>query len=271
MNPNELKQEIDELKDSTNRKLEELRLDILGIKNSNPTDNNSVNRLLDNSSRQVIQDAISDNVLDIVWNDYFYYQTYFESLDGWNLIDTSAGSSIVSRLGVHLATGASTNDISSIDKEPVYQNVLSFDEESRFASSIFVTGVTNIEAFVGIGFVNNGATGAHYGFFLSGSTLKGTCADGSTQSTVDLLTISSNHPTTIDPIYYVEARFYPGYKIEFFVSKDGGDLIQYGSLSSNIPSGNMYEWLSAEVKTKTTASIEMRFGNMEYIQRRPKR
>lgn len=258
MNPEELENKIEELSskvEEQDEKIEELQ--------NKPV---ILDRYLDNQSREIIKETISDRILDITWDDYFYYQTFFESLDGWNLTDSSGGSSNTNRLGVHLVTGASTNDESSIDKEPVYQNVLSFDQESRFSTAFFVTGVSDVEGFLGIGEVNNGATGNHYGFFFENSTLKGSCADGSTQSTIDLVTISTNHPSSIDPIYYIEAHLYPGHKIEFFVKTDAGNIINKGIITTNLPSGRMFEWLGARIKTTTTSSIELRFGHMEYVQ-----
>lgn len=265
--------------DENKTKIEELTRDVEQIKRTvqnlesasrtQQIGSSPINRTIGTVDKKILEDTITDSIIDIVWNKYFYYNTYFESLDGWNLQDTSAGSSIVSRLGVHLVTGASTNDISSIDKEPVYQNVLSFDVESRFASAIFVNTVSAIEAFVGVGFVNNGATGEHYGFFIDDSTLYGTCANGTSQTTVALMTITTNHPTTVDPIYFVEARFYPGSKVEFYVKTDySGVFIHRGTITTNLPKGAMFEWLSAQVKTTTTSAAEIRFGNMEYIQRR---
>jgi len=222
-------------------------------------------------TKKAIEEAtdsyLKDKIFDLNWENYFYYQSFFESLDGWNLIDT--GSSSVSRLGVALQTGTTINNESSIDKEPVYQNVLSFDEESIFSSAFFVTSVSQTEGFIGIGEVNNGATGSHYGFFIDDDKLYGSCADGTTQTTLELFTISTNHPTSVDPIYFVEARFFPGEKIEFYVKVNyDSEFVLQGTISTNIPTGAMFEWLGARVKTTDTNASELRFGHMEYVQKR---
>ena len=340
----QLEEKLEELEDkleSSNKEFGVQKEKVEDIEKENELRKRSpvLDRNLDVFSKQVIKDTIKDSIIDIVWNDYFYYSTYFESLDGWNLVDSSSGTtSLVSRLGVHLVSGDSpelnydtqtgnftigqivtgttsgaygeitgdvdngdngtlslkeitgtfaaaeaitdplggaaqtgtgiTNVLSSIDKEPVYQNVLSFDMLSRFSSAFFVTGITYIEAFFGIGFVNAGATSKHYGFYIEDATLKGTCANGTTQSTIDLMTISTNSPTTVDPIYFCEAHFFPGSKIEFFVREDSGLLVGRGTLTTNLPSGAMYEWLSAMVTSRNNAEVDLRFSFMEYIQKR---
>lgn len=210
------------------------------------------------SIRTVLGEQLDSFAFDKNWNNYFYYNTFFESLDGWG-----ASGATATYQWTNLTTGAVSGDSASITKSPVYQDVLTYNRLARFRSQ-FHSEVTSEELFIGIGAGGKSATAKHYGFLLDGSTLKGVCANGTTQSEVTLLTgITDTIP------YQIEARFVPGQKVVFYVkSATDSKLMEKGTLMSNLPSGAITDWISVELITRTTSSKQSNISFFEYIQER---
>lgn len=269
---NDFQQQIDELNDRFDDQ------DTLNteIKNENEEltrkveemdEGGKLNRNLDNQSKNIIESIISDRILDIAWSDFFHYITFFEPNDatnGWGMADSSGGSSAVSFQSVVLQTGTSIDDDSSIGKEPIYQDILTYEQEQRFKTAFQLASVTDVEFNVEIGVGGNGSVGTHYGFLVVNDEIKGACANGSTQSTVSLLTGISNSVS-----YLLEVRFYPGYKIDFYIKESTDNELKFkGSLTTNLPSGGFTKWARYNIRTKTTAAKIVNFSFFEYIQRK---
>ena len=228
---------------------------------------------LDKESKMILQEAVKeflgDEIMDAVWNNFFYWTGLFESLDGWTLGDTGASTGVAGT-GVTLQTGASSNDITEIIKKPDFQNILTFDSRSRFKTTFRLSAgadsATEFNATIGQGAV--AATTPHYGFIIDDGALKGSVADGTTQATVDLLSVSA-----LDR-HLIEARLLPGDKVVFLVSDaDDRKLVERGTLTTNLPTGKINFstnnfWIHYNIKTTEEAAKVIQFDFIEYLQTR---
>lgn len=225
---------------------------------------------LDYNSQQVLSKTVDSFLPDKIYRfnneTYFKYFTFFESLDGWGLSDSSAGSSGVGFQSVVLQTGALTNDASSIGKQPVYQDILSFDAPAEFRTAFQLsTSVANVEFFAGIGPGGNGAANDHYGVLAINNNLYGVVNNGGTQQQI---LIASGLLTTNS--YLVKVQFFPGDKVIFHV-KDTTDnvLREKGIITTGLPTDVFTNWAQFEIVTKTTAAKSVNFSFFEYTQKIP--
>ena len=221
-----------------------------------------------NLIKKVVKESLPDLVFDVLWDNLFYWNGLFESFDGWVVGDSGSGGTVVGGTGVTLETGATTNDETEIIKKPDFQNILTFDARSRFKTAFrFSTGSDADSEFnVSIGQGGVISTFNHYGFFVDGGVLYGSVADGATQSTIALMSI------TDEDRYLVEARLLPNNRVVFFVSDaDGFKLIERGSLVTNLPNGKINFstnnfWVHYNLTTKEEAAKVIQFDFIEYLQ-----
>jgi hypothetical protein len=205
---------------------------------------------------KVVADVLHDKILDVVWDDYFYYMTFFESIDGWNgynyLISGTdillsqyqnnnptagdKGLRMLGGAGVHINAGDVQDSVTGgLRKAPLTQPILSFDRPSRFRTQVNVRCISKLNSFIKIGgsYTTNPK---HYGFVIDEATVKGTCGDGTTGQTVSLGTVA------VGDEIILEARFTPGNKVLFYTSNSGiENLKETGSLIINLPSGEIVD------------------------------
>lgn len=307
-----------------------------------------LDRNLDTQSKIIIEQTISDRILDIVWDDYFYYFSTFEGADGWDV--TSEAVLPVQGSGMTLQTKAEVDDRSNAFKSVSFQRVMDFDNESRFRTLFYLdvdtvaqeytldydaqsanftvgatlTGGTSNATAIIVADSDSGATGTltigaisgtfqndetitddvtgsatsdgtvtaidtidyslsvgsgiliplsnRYGFRLEDNKLYGICSDGSTESKVELLTTEADQGGGNEGfLYLIEARFYPGTRVDFFVSDvNDAELKFKTSLSDNLPSG-IGGNISYDLYTRTARVKRAFIDFCEYIQIRPKR
>lgn len=184
---------------------------------------------IDENSKKIISDVINDKILDLVWTKYYYYSTFFESIDGYTQTTGGTGSVDISDTRIAVNTGATNGSSAELQKNPTNQTILRWDRESRFRINFDVSATTNQEIRIAIGDASNGIQDSHYGFWVDDSTLKGTASNGTTSASVTLKTISSSTP------YDIEARFYPGKRVDFFVD---GKLLGSITDQSKLPSAD---------------------------------
>lgn len=226
---------------------------------------------LDYNSQQVISRTIDTFLPDKVYRanneTYFKYFTFFESLDGWGLTDTSGGSSGIGFQSVNLTTGTTLNQASSIGKDPIYQDILSYDAPAEFKTAFQLgVSVANVEFFAGIGVGGNGAATNHYGVLAINNNLYGVVNNGGTQQQV---LIASGLLTTNS--YLVKVQFFPGDKVIFYV-KDTTDnvLKEKGIITTNLPTDVFTNWAFFEVVNKVGgggSAKTVNFSFMEYTQK----
>lgn len=212
-----------------------------------------IDRNIGTLDKRVMENVISDSILDLTWNKYFYYYSFFESLDGWD--GSATVSSVITRL--FLRTSTAQNNIAYARKRALYQNVLSFALESRLRTSFDVAyslgsgALTTVEAYIGTGHSITGGTGdiftdglassSHYGFYMVNDILYGITSDGSNYTIKQLVSGCTNFG-----LRAVEARHYPGNKVSFYISDESSSvfgttdiktLVEVGSISTTLPTG----------------------------------
>lgn len=221
----------------------------------------------DARSKGAVKDTISDTIIDIVWNKYFYYYSLFEEIiDGWSLSDSSSGVSVTNAAGVLLATGNVSGNKTSINKNPIYTRVITFDQPSRFRTSFSPTQVTSTTVVLSVGDGTSGTVTPHYGFRLENATLYAITANGISETKVAIKTLVAAD------VIVAEARHFPGQKVVFYCSDNGsGQLIERATISTTLPSGSIFAalaWLEFKITTSTTAQRSVGIDFVEYIQRR---
>ena len=216
---------------------------------------------LDSNSQKILKEATKENLLDVLWNDLFYFHSFLESIDGYS---NGVGTATVDVAAVSLTTGATSGNEAEVSKTPDYQNILRWDKEQRFRVGIQLTSVTSVTARIGIGNIvvpGLGSMGTHIGFQVVNSTLRGTCQLGASETQLDLLTISA---TTN---YELEYRYLPGNKVVYLV-----DNIIRGIIELNLPSGESTlastVFFGAWIQTNAAGAKTLRFSSYEYMQKR---
>lgn len=228
---------------------------------------------LDDTSQEIIKRIVGDSFIskfpDILWDNLFYYSTYFGISDaalseGWGLADSSTTPSTGNSFqGVGLATGSTLNDETSIGKEPIYQDVLSYDEPSRIRTAIHLSSVSDVEFNFTIGIGGNGATTKHYGFLVVGNKLYGISGDGTSQTKKELTTLIASTS------YLLEARFSPKNNVIFYLKNSNDNkLYEAGSITTNLPSGTFTKWVEYSIITRAAAWKQVNISFFEYMQRK---
>lgn len=237
--------------------------------------------------KDALAEVVGDSIIDIVWNKMFHFFTFFESLDGWSLSDSSSGSvSGAFAGGVQLRTDASGGTETFIIKNPSYQNVLTFDRPSRFRTAFYVASgagavggeeADNELAYIGHG---NGYTASaggldpqtsQYGFVAIDNILYGITGDGKSMTK----TILKKNFNYYD-LYEVEARYFPGERVDFYVSDPVPTLGVIPSefkakfitsITTTLPNKKEVPSLMRyQIVTADSAYREMMFTFFEYIQ-----
>ncbi len=229
---------------------------------SSPT---MVNQYLDKKSKDIINTVVGDSILDIAWTKYFYYSTFFESIDGYNNHNDGSGATICTSQFVTMNTGATANSVVYLQKSPLDQNVLRWDREARVRFGAGFSPTANGTIYLSVGDFHNlgdAANATHYGFLIHNNALFGSCSFGTAQSTVNL-----NTPV-ISQIFTLEARYLPGVRIDFFV-----DNLLKGSITTNLPTKEVATSVMPFFETYLTngsdaSSNGMAISWFEYIQKR---
>lgn len=237
------------------------------IQNLKTTINNPpqirLDRYLDNTSKDIIEDIVSERIIDITWDDYFYFHSFPEAVDGW-AVSGGGASTGVSGAGVTLQTGAVATNSASAGKLSLNQQVLTYDEIGRFRTTFETGSVADTTINIGIGTPTS--SNNHYGFRVINDTLYGVTGNGSSETTRSLGTIGANNA------YTIEARLFPGQRVDFYVSdSDKANLQIKGSITTTLPTGLISSWLDLLIRTEAASAKFMYVNYMEYIQKRPQR
>ena len=156
--------------------------------------------------------------------DGFFWQTLFESLDGWTVILDGASTCTLSGSSVRFETEASTTRYVEVKKTPSSLIVApTWDKNRRFKIKVKFENNTNQTIWLLTGASGNTR---HIGFKITNNTIYGTVANGSAESTVSCGTFTAGTSFTL------EAVFISGTSCEFF--KNG---VSQGTLDTNLPSG----------------------------------
>lgn len=215
------------------------------------------------STEQVLDESLADKLFDAFWKKTFHYQTFFESLDGFNITGTTS----LDDTQLTLTTGAVSGNSSQVAKQPLNQGLITFSQKSRMRSAFSVNQITNQTIYLTVGNVVTGSQG--YGFKIVNGTIYGVTHNGSSESTVQIQSISANE------VYSIEARYNPSDKVIFFISdpttSPDTPIREVGSLSTNLPSStevanaNLFNF---RITTNEGAAKTMNVTFFEYLQKR---
>ena len=138
-----------------------------------------------------VREEMYRSIFDVMWKKIFAWETFFETKDGY---DTSGAT--ISSNKVAILTGANLNDTAHIQKNASYNGLLNFYNRSAFRSGFLTNGVSAITAYITVGGVQGGSNG--YGFKIVNDKLYGVVHNGTSETTVELQTISEQNYTVQD-------------------------------------------------------------------------
>jgi len=214
---------------------------------------------LDQESKKIVERTVDEfleqKVFDLIWKKTFHWLEMFDSLDGCHVV---ADASTIDYNGIAISTSNVNADTAYVQKTPSWQGLITFSQRSNLRSNFVISSVTNVTAYILVGNTYSGQS--YYGFKIVNNVLKGVSFDGSTQKTVDLMTIEASTS------YAIEARYSPAGKIIFLVN-----TVERGVITENLPSrievANVYP-LNFSITTNTTAVKTLQFSFWEYLQSR---
>lgn len=253
------------------RKINQQSQEIADLKSKS----SNLNYTLDTNTKRIIEDSISDKVADIVWENIFTYIGNFESLDGWQTFKTGTGTATVPLGFLTLETSVASSDATGVRK---IVSPLFFERPQRFRFVMEAVDTTNLTFYITVGSptANAGAL-PYYGFEVINATLYGLSAINSTITTLSLNTTIDSAKT-----YTLEARYFPGRRIDFYVESktyDGNGVITAredrklaGSISTNVPHSinynedSMANIIEINLITNTTAAKTYYINTLEVMQ-----
>lgn len=211
---------------------------------------------LDEQSKNIIKQAvgeiIEEDIHSLIWKKTFHWITFFESLDGF----ATTGTVVADKDKVLFTTGAVSGNSANMVKTPAWQGIITFSQKSYWRTNIAVDTITAVTEYLVVGSLSSGS---YYGFKTVNDSLKGVSYDGTTEKTVDLMTVAVAS-------YNLEARYTPSNKIVFYVNGD-----ERGTIMVNLPSPvatpnvNLFEF---KITTNATGAKTMQVSFFEYLQSR---
>jgi len=177
--------------------------------------NPGVNRNLDVPSKDILVQTIQDNILDVVWDTYYYYSSNFESIAGYVVAGTLLTGDVDSD-GIYVTTATGTDYVLL---SGAANNRLVANKELRFRVLSKVTATTDIDASV----ITMQSADGEIGFQFLNGTIKGSSSNVSGTTSVSLQTYSAN------TYYKLEFRYIPGVCVKFLV-----DGIEKGQITTNL-------------------------------------
>lgn len=202
---------------------------------------------------RTVDEFLPDKVFDLIWKKIFFFQTFFESVDGY----TTTGIITLSGTDVKIETAATINATAEINKQPSWQGFLNFNQRSALRAALIFNQTAAQEIYIVTG--NVGASDKRYGFKVANNTLQGVTHDGTTEKTIDLQTISAA------TVYNLEARFRPNDQVQFLVDNE-----EKGVITENLPytDGPRSQLFTAQVKTTEAVAKSIQLSFFQYLQQR---
>ncbi len=188
----------------------------------------------------------------------FFYHRLYDTLDG-KIVSNGGTGVVTAEVGYIRLYVPTTNDTCLFSERVVYPiRLMDWGYVRNFKTKIYVTSNANQSIYVVTGYAWVGSeTLKHFGFYISGNTLSGTCANGSTQSSVNLQTISAVSEIIL------EAVFTPSSEVKFYV-----DDVYKGQLTTNLPTGADYadRIVTYYIKNLENSVKDLRFTEVYAIQ-----
>lgn len=214
-----------------------------------------------NSTNPVFSVDSSGNmeVSSLLRND-FSWVTLLESLDGFAQV--AGGTITLSSQYVSIVTSAAPSNTCELQKlQPAAANSFSWDVLRKQRSIVQFVNNTDVETYI-ISGSYSASTDRHIGFKHIDGSLYGTCADGTTSSSVLLGTVGTG------VVYTITAKFYPAEKIDFYVKGGAFGSGVIGTITTNLPSGvtDAEKFLGIKHTTTGAATKELRLSYYDFWQ-----
>ncbi len=223
-----------------------------------------------NSISQSMDTLLPEKVMSAEWKKLFHYFTNFDYIGtgtAFSITTTGTGSVLAGTGEIVISTGATVSSQAEIARSFQRQGLVTYSQPSFMRTALHIDTNTNQTIYLLAG---NQAVANYYGFKVVGGTLYGVSKDGTTESTVPLLTLSTS------PLYYnIEARYYPRTRVDFFVddptTTPATKISLKASKANNLPSptlGNNVNLMDFSIINTEGVSKSMRVSFYEYIQSR---
>lgn len=177
----------------------------------------------------------------------FHWFTIFESIDGFFKSTAGTGTIVLGSDGVDSATGTVSGNENQITKTCRNAGTTAFtwDKSKSGKYSILIqTDVDNHEAKIGVGSLSV-LTERHIGFKIINGVVSGTVANGTTESSLSLRSISNNFVYILEFYYNSEDS-----SVNFYINGTS-----WGSITTNIPTGTIESEKIFQWYFKTTAAV----------------
>jgi len=178
--------------------------------------------------------------------DDFHWFTVFESLDGFSTDGISVrGSITISSNGITIKTGDTYLDYAELQKSQPNStaNGFSWDKDRKLKLHVQLVDSTNQNIYLvcGDGTTSNGRK---FGFYVVNNTLYGITADNSGNTTLSLGTFDATN------FKLLEAKYFAGKRVEFYVNKT-----YIGKITTNLPSGDTISGNILDFHIITTGNV----------------
>lgn len=185
----------------------------------------------------ILDEQLYQAMKRIIW-----WQTYFETKDGF----TTTGTATVNADDIDLITGGASGNSASIEKIASWQGLFSFGRKSTMRTAFNLSSVSAVTAYLVVGSASGDGTPAnnYYGFKVVNSKLYGVVKDGTTETTVELMTITTDN-------YSLQAEYVPSSEVVFTVN-----TVQRGKITTNLPSPALVaQSVLMELKVTTNEAV----------------
>ncbi len=173
---------------------------------------------------QVVDREVRNVIFNTVWDDYFYYSTFIESVDRYDQSTGVGGSIVVNANGLNLDVDTSDTDHAQVTLDILdvvsSADILKFDKETRFRTQLKIDDVSEVDFTIGgVGSVIDGIE-----FQIDDGVIKGTTISNSSVTNITLGSVAD------DTYVKLEYRYLPSNKVDFYVD----DVIS-GTIRDNLP------------------------------------
>lgn len=172
-----------------------------------------LDRQIDNDSKNIISQIISQRLPTIWWDEIFYISSVFESID--RLLVTSGVSIGSNGLVMDNTLATPTAILGQATNSPVTAN-----RELLMSTTVDFQGGF---AYFFIDVVSDGIAQIRIKMDGTDSTVYGICSDGAGSTTIPLGTYSG-------AVNVLECHYYPGTKVDFFLNDT-----PVGTITTNLP------------------------------------
>jgi hypothetical protein len=231
------------------RKLEEISSKVKEIENEKEF---QLHFPMDEQSRKVLKDVISEQILDVVWNDYYYFSSIFDSIDRYFVTGTAAAETI-NDSGLYLETNGTGSNEGSVFLF-VSSDLINVEHDARLRIINQLDSVTNVN-WSGLTLVDS-VGNSYVGFEMNSGSIIGVTSKAGTKTSVTLGTYTAN--TNVE----LELHFSPS-RVTFFVNR-----VEKGVSTTNIPTADPVKILEIGIGETSAAARSSTTTSFEFIQRK---